>query len=117
MTIVPEAALTVSADGRGATLAMRDVPVVDQPRWPAHDAPTYAATLSFRIEWSATDAPVRYEDAARQFRITGWFATTRLEAEVDVPALGFHWKSDPIESSRASFGAIGEEVNGRYFAA
>jgi hypothetical protein len=51
----------------------------------------------------------------QQFRVTGWRATTRLELQVEVPALGFSWRSGPLESSSASFGVIGEEVNGRYF--
>lgn len=116
MTLVPEGALTVSADGQRATLEMRDVPVVDQPRWPAHDTPTHAARMSFRIEWTAHDEPVRYEDPQRRFRLAGWAAETRLEAEVDVPALGFHWKSDPLATSRAAFGVIATEANGRFYA-
>jgi hypothetical protein len=105
----------VSADGRRATLAMRDVPVVDQPRWPARDTPTMPARLTFRVEWMATDEPVTYDDPLKQFRFTGWRATARLEAQVEVASVGFSWRSDPIDSSSASFGLIGEETNGRYF--
>ena len=107
--------MTVSPDGRRATLAMQDVPVVDQPKWPAPDTPTYPARISFRIEWVATEEPANYTDSEKQFRFTGWRAATRLEAQVEVPALGFQWRSDPLASSQASFGIIGEEVNGRYF--
>jgi hypothetical protein len=114
---VPPGALAVSADGRRIVLQMRDVAMVDQPRWPAHDTSTYPARISFRAEWIATDEPAAYEDQTRQFRVKGWRAAARLEAEVDVPALDFSWRSDPLESSSASFGVIGEEVNGRYFQA
>jgi hypothetical protein len=38
-----------------------------------------------------------------------------MEAEVHVPAIGFSWKSDPLNTSRSDFAIIGEEVNGRYF--
>jgi len=115
VTVIPQGALTVSADGRRATLAMRDVPVVDQPRWPARDTPTVPARLSFRVEWVATEEPVTYDDPLRQFRFTGWRASARLEAQVEVPSEGFRWQSDPLNTSSASFGIIGEEVNGRYF--
>jgi hypothetical protein len=115
VTVIPSGALTVSGDGRRATLEMRAVPVVDQPRWPARDTPTRPAQISFRVEWVATDEPVRYEDPLKQFRFTGWRATTRLEAQVEVPSAGFSWRSDPLDTSSASFGIIGEEVNGRYF--
>ena len=42
-------------------------------------------------------------------------ATAQLEATVEVPSLGFGWKSDPLATSSAAFGVIGEEKNGRYF--
>ncbi len=115
MTVIPGGALTVSADGRRATLEMKDVPVIDQPSWPAHDAATMAAKLTFRIEWSATDEPAIYNDPAKQFRFTGWLATARLEAQVEVPAIDFSWKSDPLETSHSSFAIIGSEVNGKYY--
>jgi len=115
VTVIPKGALTVSADGRRAMLAMHDVPVVDQPRWPARDTPTRPAQISFRVEWVATDEPVTYDDPLKQFRFTGWRATTRLEAQVEVPSVGFSWRSDPLNTSSASFGIIGAETNGRYF--
>lgn len=116
MTVIPDDALTVSADGKHATLEMKDVPVIDQPAWPAHDAATMAAILSFRIEWTATDEPVTYNDPAKLFRFAGWLATARIEAQVKVPAVGFSWKSDPLETSRSSFAIIGSEANGKYYA-
>ncbi len=115
--VVPEGELTVNADGRRASLAVHDAAIVDQPRWPAHDMETYAARTTFRIEWTATDEAVNFEDPVKQFRFAGWRAESRLEAQVEVPALHFSWRSDPIETSSASFGIIGEEANGRYFSA
>lgn len=105
----------MSANGRRATLEMKNVPVIDQPAWPAHDAPTAAAKLSFRIEWTATDKPVTYNDPAKLFRFTGWLATARMEARVEVPSAGFSWKSDPLERSSSTFAIIGNEVNGKYY--
>jgi hypothetical protein len=36
-----------------------------------------------------------------------------LEAEVEVPSIGFSWKPDPLNSSKADVAIVGEEVNGR----
>ncbi len=114
MTVIPPGALTLSTGGRRARLEMHDVPVIDQPRWPAHDTATYPARISFRMEWIATDEPVTFVDPAKHFRVKGWRAAARLEARVEVPALDFTWRSDPLGSSSAGFGVMGEEVNGRY---
>ena len=114
VTVIPPGALTVSADGRRATLEIAGVEVIDQPKWPAHDAATTPARLSYRIEWEATDEAATYDDPAKLFRVTGWRATTRLYATVEVPAIGFRWTSDPIGTSSAAFGFIGEEVNGKF---
>lgn len=94
---------------------MEDVPIIDQPRWPAYDAQTYPASLSFTLVFTKLDEPVTYEMPSQQFRFTGVKATAQLEASLDVPSLGFSWKSDPLETSRANFAAIGEEVNGKYY--
>ena len=117
MTVIPGGALEVSGDGRRASLELSSVAVIDQPRWPAHDAEFTPARLSFRIEWEATDERVTWDDRAKMFRVTGWRAATRLHASVEVPSTGFRWTSDPIASSRAAFGVIGDEVNGRYYTA
>lgn len=117
MTVIPDGALTVSDDGRRAALELTSVSVIDQPRWPAHDAAFTPATMSFRIEWEATDERVTWDDRAKMFRVTGWRASTRLRASVEVPSTGFRWTSDPLEASRSAFGVIGDEVNGRYYGA
>lgn len=114
--MIPDGALTLSDDGRHAALELSSVSVIDQPRWPAHDAGFTPARISFRIEWEATDERVAWDDRAKLFRLTGWRATTRLRATVDVPSTGFRWTSDPLETSRAAFGVIGDEVNGRFYA-
>jgi hypothetical protein len=94
---------------------MKDVPVIDQPRWPALDGVATPARMTFKMIWKALDDPVRYEDPSRQFRFIGTRAECQLEAQVEVPSIGFSWKSDSIETSRADFAVIGEEVNGRYY--
>ncbi len=115
VAVVPDGGLTVSADGRHASLQLRGIPIIDQPRWPAHDATATPAILDYRIEWTATGEAVTYRDATKQYVVTGWRATTRIEASVQVPSTGFKWHSDPIETSSAAFGVIGTEMNGRYF--
>ena len=116
VTVIPAGALTITADGRRAVLEMHDVEVIDQAGWPDHNAPATPARMNYRAEWEATDDRAVYEDPMKQFRFTGWRAAGRLEASVEVPSTGFSWKSDPIATSRAAFGVIGDEANGRYFA-
>ena len=112
---VPENGLTLSADGTTATLVMRDVSIVDQPKWPALDAEATPARMSFKMVWRSTGEAAVYENAAQHFRFTGTRASCQLEAEIVVPSIEFSWKSDPLETSKADFAIIGEEVNGRYY--
>jgi hypothetical protein len=112
---VPSGALSTSADGLKTTLKMQDVPIIDQPRWPAYDSPTYPARLTFTLVFTKLSEPATYENEKQQYRFTGFKASAQLEAAVDVPALGFSWKSDPLATSSANFAAIGQEVNGRYY--
>jgi len=112
---VPAGGLIVTADAKTFTLEMKDVPIVDQPRWPAIDAIATPARMSFKMVWKSTGEPVVYDDPSKQFRFSGTRATCQLEAQVEVPSIGFSWKSDPLEKSRADIAIIGEEVNGRYY--
>lgn len=65
--------------------------------------------------WKASGPAVKYEDASKHFRFTGARAACQMEVEVEVPSIGFSWKSDPLATSKCDFAIIGEEVNGRYF--
>jgi len=58
---------------------------------------------------------VKYDDSFKRFRFTGSRASCQLEAQVEVPSIGFSWKSDPLSTSKCDFAIIGEEVNGRYY--
>ncbi len=115
MVPVPAAGLTIGADRKTITLEMSDVPVVDQPRWPAIDSIATPARMTFKMVRKSTGEPVQYENPAEQFQFTGTRAECHLEAAVSVPSIGFAWKSDAIDTSAASFAIIGEEVNGRYY--
>ena len=115
MVPVPEGGLIVSPDRKSATLEMKDIPVVDQPKWPALDALGMPAMMSFKMVWKATDERIVYDDPQKQFRVEGYRAVAQLEAQVNVPSIGFSWKSDPLATSKASFAIVGDEVNGRYY--
>jgi hypothetical protein len=113
---VPSGALTWGDGGRSATIEMRDVQVIDQPKWPAHRAQTSPARMSFKMIFEATDKAVTYDDKAQRFRVTGFLATCRMKARVEVPSIGFTWRSDPIDKCPpAAFAVIGDEVNGKYY--
>ena len=112
---MPPGGLEISGDGRSAVLTIQSLAVIDQPKWPQLHAPTTPATMSFKVVWKATDERVQYEDPSRHYRFTGFRAMAQMEASVEVPAAEFAWKSDPLETSKANFAVIGEEVNGRYY--
>ena len=94
---------------------MFNLPIIDQPRWPATDAESTPAFLDFKLVFRAGDEPVNYEDPIRQYRFEGFKALAQLEAEVRVPSIDFSFKTDPLETSRADFAVMGTEVNGKYY--
>jgi hypothetical protein len=112
---VPAAGLTIGSDGTTFTLEMKDLAVVDQPRWPALDSVATPARMSFKMIWKSTGEPITIEDPSKHFRFAGTRAACQMEAEVEVPAFGFSWKSDPLETSKCDFAILGDEVNGRYY--
>jgi hypothetical protein len=115
LVTIPERDLAISPDGSTFTLEMQDVAVIDQPRWPALDSIATPARMTFKMVWKSTREPVKYEDAAKHFRFTGTRATYQMEAEVEVPSIGFSWKSNPLDTSKCDFAISGKEVNGRYY--
>ncbi len=112
---VPEHGLIISPDGNTFTLEMQNVPVVDQPRWPALDSIATPARMTFKMVWKSTGEPVKNDDSSRHFRFIGTRASCQLEAKVEVSSIGFSWKSDPLSASKCDFAIMGEEVNGRYY--
>jgi hypothetical protein len=117
VTPVPATSLTFSADGKTATLQMSNVPIIDQPRWPAMDAETTPAFMDFKLVFKSTDEPVKYEDAKRQYRFEGFKAGAQLETTMRVPSIDFTFKTDPLETSKCDFAVMGSEVNGKYYEA
>ena len=96
---------------------MTNVPIIDQPRWPAMDAETTPALLDFKLVFKAKDEPVQYESPAQQYRFQGFKADAQLEARVRVPSIDFVFKTDALETSKSDFAVMGEEVNGKYYEA
>ena len=94
---------------------MKDVPIIDQPRWPAIDAGTTPAFLDFKLVFKSTEEAVRYEDPSRQYQFEGFKATAQLEASVRVPSIDFTFKTDPLENSKCDFAVMGTEANGKYY--
>jgi len=78
-------------------------------------APATPAVMDILIVWKATKEKILYDDPQKQCRVEGFKATAQLEARVEVPSIDFTWKSDPLETSKANFAIIGNEVNGRYY--
>ena len=117
VTPVPSTGLSFSADEKTATLQMTNVPIIDQPRWPAMDAETTPAFLDFKLVFKSTDEPVKYEDPTRQYRFEGFRARAQLEASIRVPSIDFTFKTDPLERSSCDFAVMGVEANGRYYEA
>lgn len=94
---------------------MTNIAVFDEPKFPALDAIRTAAMFSFKMIVRATDERFASDDPGKQFRVEGYHATAQMEAQVDVPSIGFSWKSDPLSTSKANFAIIGDETNGRYY--
>ena len=115
MTPIPSNGLTFSADSKMATLVGTNIPIIDQPRWPAMDAASTPAFLSFKLVFKSGDEPVKYENPMQQYRFQGFKATAQLEATIRVPSINFTFKTDPLEKSSCDFAVMGEEVNGKYY--
>lgn len=94
---------------------MTNVPIVDQPRWPAMDSETTPAFMDFKLVFKATDESVKYENPNRQFRFEGFKASAQLEATIRVPSIKFTFKTDPLDTSKADFAVMGAESNGKYY--
>ena len=112
---VPEGGVSFSSDGKTATFQMKGIEVIDQPKWPQFKTQATAAKMDIRIVWKATNEKISYKHPEKQCTVNGFKATAQMEASVEVPSIGFSWKSDPLDKSKANFAIIGDEVNGRYY--
>lgn len=71
--------------------------------------------MDFKRVWKSTGEAIKIENPAQHLRFTGTRAWCQMEAQIDVPSIGFSWKSDPLESSKCDFAILGAEVNRRYY--
>ena len=94
---------------------MKDIPIIDQPRWPEIDAETTPAFLDFKLVFKSTEEPVKYENASRQYRFESFKATAQLDAAVRVPSIDFTFTTDPLENSSCDFAVMGTEADGKYY--
>jgi len=94
---------------------MKGIEIIDQPQWPRFKAEGIPAKMDLRIIWKATNEKISFKDPQKQFRVEGFKAMAQLEASVEVPSIGFSWKSDPIETSKSNIAFMGTEVNGKYY--
>lgn len=60
--------LTTGQDGNTMTPEMKDVPAVDQPRWPAPASVATGARMSFKMVWGSTGEAIRIEKPAQHLR-------------------------------------------------
>lgn len=111
----PADSCTIDADGRAATIDVQKVFVVDQPAFPDRVPTTPGTLLTMRVTWKATAERVRLNDPHKQFAVDAHRAEAHVAFSVEVPGVGFTWRSDPIETSSASFAIVGHEMNGRYY--
>jgi len=107
---VPNGGLEVAPGGKSVTLAMQDVAVVDQPRWPALDASATPAKMSFKMVWNRPGSrpSIRTRRGSFDSRARGRSAKWRHKWKF--LRLGFSWKSDPLATSSAAFAIIGNET-------
>jgi hypothetical protein len=112
---VPEGGLNFSDDNKTAILQMKGLEIIDQPKWPQFKAEATPARMDLRIVWKATSEKISFNDPQKQFRVEGFKAAAQMEASVEVPSIGFSWKSDPLETSKSNIAFIGNEVNGKYY--
>ena len=112
---MPSDSLKFGEDGRTTTLRMMNVPIIDQPRWPAMDAESTPAFMDFKLVFKAGGERVKYEDASQQYRFEGAKAVAQLEATIRVPSIDFSFKTDPPETSHCDFAVMGSEGNGKYY--
>ncbi len=106
--------LTISSDGRSATLEVNDLAVIDEPTFPKPGSAA-PATISFRIVWTALGSATMFNNADKHFALLAAPARARASFKVAVPSAAFTWESAPLETSTSSDALIGSEVNGRYY--
>jgi len=114
-TPVSPASLSLSPDGRSATLTVSDLAVVDTPKFP-FAGPTNQATVTYKATWTAMGDLQELVNTDLRYRVHFYRAQSRIEWSTQIPELGFSFTSDAIETSQSPFALlVTREVNGVYF--
>ena len=114
---IPDDALTVSKNGKTATLHMEDVSIIDSFVFLGEDS--VPATVSFDITWTGSGQrhhykpgsddptdPTNFNGKFRDAVATGTFSGSNSD--------GFSFTSDPGATSTGLFAEIGTESNGSF---
>jgi hypothetical protein len=115
--VVPEGSVMADlAQGR-ATLAARDVPILDHTSIPnaltGMGPPPVPGTVSFRVEWRADGPAEPVRNPAQGFTAELARGTARMEWSARVGDYTF--QSGPLPSSESAFAEFGRERNGIFF--
>ena len=105
----------MSPSGRRAILEARELPVIDTFQFA--NAFFVPSTVSFKIEWEATGAPVQLGSgntvpATDPAAFLGTFAPARSTGQFSGAELGFSFVSKRGASSDLGYAQIGTERNG-----
>ena len=78
-----------------------------------NDGPSEAATVSYKMRWTATAPAMQVTDAVHGF--TGRFRISTVDIEWTAQTPTFEFVSDPANTSRNVRSVIGRERNGVFF--
>lgn len=112
---MPDAGLSVSADGRLATVRLRDFPVLDVPKFGVSTVPTYAARLDLDLTWRGMGSPLGFTNPKHRYRLRFYRASVQAMMRVTVPEIGFTFISDPPATTETIFAMLGHDQNGMFF--
>jgi hypothetical protein len=107
--------LTISRDGRSATLVVKRIEVIDSFTF---GGPTGTPmSLGLHVRWAATGRTVergrgRLVPATDPAAFLGQFAVARSTAAISGSEFGFRFRSNPDVSTDGTFAQVGQERNG-----
>lgn len=114
---LPDDALTVSSDGKEATLKMKDLPVVDSFEFGGQNI--VPAIASFEIKWTAS-GPKETRGSGKSVTpdnpaaFSGEFYPAKATGTFSGSISGFSFKSEPGANTDDSYATLGTEKNGSF---
>lgn len=112
---IPDQTVGITDNGMHAVLDVRNLPAEDQPKFPKSTNPTYAALMTFHIEWDGYGQRLGFTDPKNHFQLRFYNAMAHGTFEVHVPATGLTFTSNAANTSISTFAAINRERNGSFF--